>query len=57
MALISSIEATSNWFTPVFKMVLITSGCGFVLTAYNIFPGNLSKKNLTEDSMDFFLIQ
>ena len=39
--LISSIEATSNWLIPLFNNVLIQLGCGFVLTAYKILPGNL----------------
>ena len=37
---ISSREATSNCSTPLSIIVLITSGCGFVFTAYKIFPEN-----------------
>jgi len=44
-AFISSIDATSNWSIPLFINVLITVGCGFVLTAYNILPGNFFWKN------------
>ena len=57
MFLISSIDATSNCSIPLSMIVLIISGCGLVLTAYKILPGNLFKKNLTADFMEFFLIQ
>ena len=53
--LISSIDATSNCSIPLSMIVLITSVCGLVLTAYKILPGNLFRKNLTADFIEFFV--
>ena len=56
-ALISSIEATSNWLIPDLISVLITSAWGFVFTANKILPGNFFWKNFDAERIEFFLIQ
>ena len=57
MLFISSIDATSNWSIPLSIIVFITSGWGFVFTAYKTDPENFFKKYFTADSIEFILIQ
>ena len=57
ISLISWIDATSKFSIPLSTIVFNTSGCGLVLTAYKILPGNLFLKYVEANCIDFFLIQ